>query len=209
MDDRTLPHHHHCLGDADVPVVGSDFDAQFLDWLFDIASDIQRSAEPAPPAPAPRTSASPVAAQGGSRMLNSALASSREDTNKRKADMEREGANKKRVSDQGLPSGPRAMTGMGRSLQDRMGPRAPMQVRGTARPTQPGFNHFRPVQQPQMQQQQQQQMPMMNPGFGFFPQQHEMMAQMMMMQANMAQMGEMMQKMAEVCRMSRHTWSHS
>lgn len=41
---------------------------------------------------------------------------------------------------------------------------------------------------------------MMNGGaFGFYqPGQQEMMAQMMMMQANMAQMGEMMQQMAEV-----------
>ena len=41
---------------------------------------------------------------------------------------------------------------------------------------------------------------MMQPGFGGFfpPGQQEMMAQMMMMQANMAQMGEMMNKMAEV-----------
>jgi hypothetical protein len=41
---------------------------------------------------------------------------------------------------------------------------------------------------------------MMQPGFQQFfnPGQQEMMAQMMMMQANMAQMGEMMQKMAEV-----------
>lgn len=41
---------------------------------------------------------------------------------------------------------------------------------------------------------------MAQPGFGgfFMPGQQEMMAQMMMMQANMAQMGEMMQKMAEV-----------
>lgn len=49
-----------------------------------------------------------------------------------------------------------------------------------------GFQpHFRPPQQ-------------MMPGFGFFPQQQEMMAQMMMMQSSMAQMGQMMQKMAEV-----------
>jgi hypothetical protein len=44
---------------------------------------------------------------------------------------------------------------------------------------------------------------MMQPGFGpgFFPPgQQEMMAQMMMMQANMAQMGEMMAKMVEVTR---------
>jgi hypothetical protein len=40
----------------------------------------------------------------------------------------------------------------------------------------------------------------MSQGFGSFfnPGQQEMMAQMMMMQANMAQMGEMMQHMVEV-----------
>lgn len=44
---------------------------------------------------------------------------------------------------------------------------------------------------------------MMGQGFGFFnPGQQEMMAQMMMMQANMAQMGEMMQQMADVSRAS-------
>jgi hypothetical protein len=44
---------------------------------------------------------------------------------------------------------------------------------------------------------------MMQAGFAppfFQPGQQEMMAQMMMMQASMAQMGEMMSKMAEVCR---------
>lgn len=43
---------------------------------------------------------------------------------------------------------------------------------------------------------------MPQPGFGGFfpPGQQEMMAQMMMMQANMAQMGEMMNKMVEVGR---------
>ncbi len=41
---------------------------------------------------------------------------------------------------------------------------------------------------------------MMQPGFGgfFAPGQQEMMTQMMMMQASMAQMGEVVQKMAEV-----------
>lgn len=43
---------------------------------------------------------------------------------------------------------------------------------------------------------------MMQPGFGGFfpPGQQEMMAQMMMMQANMAQMSQMMSKMSEVSR---------
>lgn len=180
-------------------MVGADFDPRFLDWLFDKASDLQRvNEEAAAPAPAAH---SPVSSyQANSRILSTALASTREDTNKRKADAETEVANKKRLPDQALPSGPRAMVD-GRNLQDRMGPKrgSPMQVRGFAGgrpqmnqggqfklyPLTTGFQpHFRP--QPPMQ-----------PSFNFFPQQ-DMMAQMLMMQSSMAQMGQMMAKMAEV-----------
>lgn len=105
-------------------MVGKDFDASFLEWLFDTASEIQRAAEPAPAQPAVRHSHSPVSSyQANSRILTSALASTREDSNKRKADTQGESSNKKRLSD--LPSAPRSMAD-GRNLQDRMGPRMPM-----------------------------------------------------------------------------------
>ena len=120
------------------------------------------------------------------------------------------------------------MTAEGRNLADRLGPgrggRGGMQVRGSAGGRQLGNNGpmnkagmnmgmgmgpggksstrwksdpcstrrvgFQPGFQPGM----------MPPAYGgfFSPGQQEMMAQMMMMQANMAQMGKMMQKMAEV-----------
>ncbi|ORX36581.1 hypothetical protein BD324DRAFT_626414 [Kockovaella imperatae] len=124
---------------------------------------------------------------------------------------DRDGAgagNKRRISDHGAPSGPRSMGG--RNLADRIGGRGPpggggqrgMPIRGMGRGGMNGngmgMSGNMPMApmggfQPGMMQ------PGPNAGFGFFPMQgqNEMMAQMMMMQANMQQMGEMMAKMAE------------
>jgi hypothetical protein len=193
-------------------LVGSDFDVRFLDWLFDSAQTITAPPAADPPAesrsPPPPAPAAARQASGGGRLLSNALAaSSNQQPEKRKfddrQDQQSAGGNKRRIPE-GLPSGPRAMSGEGRSLADRMGPRGGpggrggFHVRGMAGGRGGfggGFQHhgqgqgFRPGPG------------MIQPGFNGFlpPGQQEMMAQMMMMQANMAQMSEMMQKMAEVC----------
>jgi hypothetical protein len=96
-------------------VVGADFDPQFLDWLFAKASEIHRVNETAAPAQAvpaqePAVNTAAQGYQAGSRILSSALASTREDSNKRKAEMGAELANKKR-----------SLTDL-KPLSDRLGP---------------------------------------------------------------------------------------
>lgn len=177
--------------------MGSDFDARFLDWLFDTARDIQSGPEPPAPSHSPSVPAQRSVSGGSSRLLNNALAPLSQPEKRKLDDRNGDSQNKRRISD-GVPSGPRGMGNEGRSLADRLGPnrgggRGGFQVRGMAggRPNNqggfaPGFR-----QQP---------MGGMQPGFGGFyqPGQQEMMAQMMMMQASMAQMGQMMSKMNEV-----------
>jgi hypothetical protein len=157
------------------------------------------------------------------RLLDSALGGL--GNNKRKSDMDGVQQNKRKISEGAsaaggpisAPGGPRAMMGNeGRGLADRMGPRRggmavrgmgigrggmPMAGgggkfdirRGLAMTDQSGFGGFRGNGNGNGMMNQSQ-------GFGSFfnPGQQEMMAQMMMMQANMAQMGEMMQHMVEV-----------
>jgi uncharacterized membrane protein len=174
-----------------MPVVGTDFDPSFLTWLFDTASSILQSAEPAPAPSAPASGTRRP--DGGNRMLTNALSASHQDSYKRKADTN-DAPNKRRISE-GTPSGPRAMGNEGRSLQSRIGRPmpAPMAVRGAAQTHQqhPPPNGPRPHNNFQTRQ----------PVFPnmFPPGQQEMMAQMMMMQASMAQMGEMMNHMIQVC----------
>jgi hypothetical protein len=156
------------------------------------------------------------------RLLDSALGGL--GNNKRKSDVDGIQQNKRRISEGtsagsgpiSAPGGPRAMMGNeGRGLADRMGPRrGGMAVRGMGigRGGMPmaggggkfdigkglamadwvGFGFRGNGNGNGMMNQSQ--------GFGSFfnPGQQEMMAQMMMMQANMAQMGEMMQHMVEV-----------
>lgn len=182
-------------------MVGTDFDARFLDWLFDTAKNV--TTVPAEPTPSrsPSAPSQRNVSGGSSRLLNHALAPLSQ-PEKRKLD-DRNGdsqQNKRRISD-GVPSGPRGMGNEGRSLADRLGPnrggggRGGLHVRGMAggRPNHGGFGGPGSRPQPQMNMG-------MQPGFGGFfpPGQQEMMAQMMMMQASMAQMGEMMSKMAQV-----------
>ncbi|KAK4687339.1 nuclear polyadenylated RNA-binding protein NAB2, partial [Tremellales sp. Uapishka_1] len=174
-------------------VVGSDFDSSFLTWLFDKAAEIaapqsvpipsSSSAPVAAPAPAP------APAPASSRLLSSALAplASQADSNKRKLPQGGEEQGNKRG-----PTGPR-------SLVDRMGPahaRGGMQVRGVGRGPPNGFRNGSRPQPGQPQAGFGQQMPGGYPAPQFAHGNQEMMAQMMMMQMGMAQMAEMMNKMA-------------
>ncbi|WRT66486.1 uncharacterized protein IL334_003445 [Kwoniella shivajii] len=203
-------------------LVGSDFDPAFLDWLFSSAKSITSgpSTSPAPsnsaPASVPLTAqpsgSTQRGGQGGSRLLNTALAPLNSQPEKRKASDTQDGPalNKKRLSDVSVsaPSGPRTMGNEFRGLADRLGPGPGrgrgLPIRGVAggrggmgmgqHMGGNGNMGFRPNFQ------QQQQPGFAQPGFGqqFMPQgQQEMVAQMMMMQASMAQMNNMVATMVQ------------
>nr|XP_019011077.1 uncharacterized protein I206_04385 [Kwoniella pini CBS 10737]OCF49858.1 hypothetical protein I206_04385 [Kwoniella pini CBS 10737] len=187
-------------------LVGSDFDPAFLDWLFSSAENITSapSASPVPVLASPSSSAPQTGrGQGGSRLLNTALAPLSSQPEKRKASDTVDGQNKKRLSDIGInaPSGPRNMGSEGKSLADRLSGGNSrgrgVGIRGSAggRGGQMGGG-FRQ----NFQQQQNQQPGFVQPGFGqpFMGQgQQEMVAQMMMMQASMAQMNNMVANMMQ------------
>lgn len=125
-------------------VVGSDFDARFLDWLFDRSSEITL-ARPEPPVAASSSRSPSVPPQrapsgGGSRLFGNALGTISQPEKRKFGDDQREDSQNKRR----IPEGPRGMGSEGRSLQDRMGPnrgRGGMQVRGLAGPGRGGMSN--------------------------------------------------------------------
>lgn len=183
-------------------VVGADFDASFIDWLFARYDAILNAGDPAAPAAAEPTSApaaapqsaEPAAPGAGSRMFASAV-----EGTKRKAEGEHE---RRRLPDGPLgapstaPTGPR-MGGQGRNLADRLGPRGQQPMRGNGVNIRGRGGHMGP-NQPYRPQQPQQGFGMgMGMGMPGMQGQQEMMMQMMAMQANMMQMAEQMQSMQQ------------
>lgn len=189
------------------PVVGTDFDVSFLDWLFDRRDKLAAPAEPEPEAvpevaDAPAESSAP-GPSAGSRMFASAV-----EGTKRKFENTGDEQNKRRVPDNaptGPRGGPQGGPQPGRSLSDRLGPRGGgpgglphrggLNVRGAANGrvghmNGPGFGPGPRHQQPGFR-------PQGFPGQGFAPGQQEMMMQMMAMQANMVAMAEQMANMQQ------------
>ncbi|ODN82084.1 hypothetical protein L202_02399 [Cryptococcus amylolentus CBS 6039] len=184
-------------------LVGGDFDANFLDWLYARASAIAgpTAVSSVPQSTAPETPAQPQESkQESNRLLSSALApvTSQAAEKRKLPDSAQEGQNKRAAP--AVPSGPRTGPAAGNGAPVRG---QGMGIRGMAgsgrgglasgngsngfHQQQPGFRPRPPMQQGRFN----------GPAPGMFgmPGQQEMMAQMMMMQANMAQMGQMMSMM--------------
>ncbi|WVO16183.1 hypothetical protein L204_103853 [Cryptococcus depauperatus] len=191
--------------------------------LLDSASAVREST----PSTLPSSNQSPSTTsdnRGNNRLLNSALAPLANQPEKRKlSDVSQEGQNKRLAPD--APTGPKeslasrigglapsapnsngqglSVRGRGMAMRGMAGGRGGMAGHMSG-PANGGFQ-YPPQQQPgfrsRLQMAHPQRFNQMNQGpnsmFGAGPAQQEMMAQMMMMQANMAQMGQMMSMMVE------------